>query len=163
MTPKTSVPLRSQRGIARAPTGAHKPQRVLVPVDGSANALRALEYLVRRSRTDSRPFQITVLNVQPNLPTSRFVSRAMLDEHYAKQSEEALAAARRLLEQRKLKADIRVLVGEPASAIVDLATRTRCSEIVIGTRGLGGLKGLLLGSVAAKVIQLSTVPVTVVP
>jgi len=86
----------------------------------------------------------------------------MLDEHYAKQSEEALAPARKFLERRKLTADIRVLVGEPASAIVELARRARCSEIVIGTRGLGGLKGLLLGSITTKVIQLSTVPVTVV-
>jgi nucleotide-binding universal stress UspA family protein len=159
MTPKIDSGREAEK---QARTKARKGQRILVPVDGSANALRALKYVARRSRTPSCPLLVTVLNVQPRLPTSAFVSRAMLDEHYAKQSEEALAPARKFLERRKLTADIRVLVGEPASAIVELARRARCSEIVIGTRGLGGLKGLLLGSITTKVIQLSTVPVTVV-
>lgn len=160
MTPKIDSGREAEK---QDTTEARKAQRILVPVDGSANALRALKYVARRSRTGGRRFLITVVNVQPRLPTSTFVSRAMLDEHCAKQSEEALARARKFLERCKLTADVRVLAGEPASAIVELARRARCSEIVIGTRGLGGLKRLLLGSVASKVIQLSTVPVTVVP
>jgi nucleotide-binding universal stress UspA family protein len=65
--------------------------------------------------------------------------------------------------RRNLSADVRVLVGDPAESIVETARRGRYSEIVMGTRGLGTLKGLLLGSVVTKVIQLSRVPVTVVP
>jgi nucleotide-binding universal stress UspA family protein len=156
MTPKIGSGREAEK---QARTEGRKGQRILVPVDGSANALRALKYVARRSRTASRPLLVTVLNVQPRLPTSAFVSRGMLEEHYAKQSEEALAPARRFLERVRLTADIRVLIGEPASAIVELARRTL--EIVIGTRGLGGLKALLLGSITSKVIQLSTVPVTV--
>jgi nucleotide-binding universal stress UspA family protein len=67
------------------------------------------------------------------------------------------------LDQRKLAAEGRMLVGDPASTIVAFARRARCSEIVVGTRGLGGLKGLLLGSVTPKVSHLSTVPGTAVP
>jgi nucleotide-binding universal stress UspA family protein len=43
--------------------------------------------------------------------------------------------------------------------IVQFATELQCDQIVIGPRGLGAIKGLLLGSVASKLIQLSTIPV----
>ena len=117
-------------------------------VDGSANSVRAL---------------LIILNVQPNVPTGMLLSRAMLSEHYTRQSEAAFRPARRYLVRRKLSVDVRSLFGDPAAVIVDFAQRSRCSEIVIGTRGLGALKGLLLGSVTTKVIHLSKIPVTVVP
>lgn len=46
--------------------------------------------------------------------------------------------------------------GNPAQAILDAAKRVDADLIVLGTRGLSDLKGLLLGSVSHKVIQLSS-------
>jgi len=43
--------------------------------------------------------------------------------------------------------------------ILQFAEEIQCDQVVIGPRGLGAVKGLLLGSVASKLIQLSTVPV----
>jgi nucleotide-binding universal stress UspA family protein len=54
------------------------------------------------------------------------------------------------------------VVGEPAEAIVREAKRGRYDLVVMGTHGRGALEGLLLGSVARKVIAQSPVPVTVV-
>jgi nucleotide-binding universal stress UspA family protein len=136
---------------------------ILVPIDGSDNSLRALAYVVKRERLAKRPFRVVLLNVQPQLPSSSFVSRTMIKEHLATQSDEALAPARRWLARRELAADVCVRVGEPAQTIVDVARQIRCGEIAMGTRGVGGLKGLLLGSVTTKVIQLARRPVTVIP
>jgi len=47
-----------------------------------------------------------------------------------------------------------------AAAIVRHARSLRCSEIVMGTRGMGDATRLVLGSVAARVVRLSRVPVT---
>lgn len=165
-TARASAPARRRRPQAPArgaAARARRAQRILVPVDGSANSLRALEYVAGRRGSADRPLQLTVLNVQPQLRPSLHVSRRMIDEHYASQSQAVLEPVRRFLARKKLPADVRVLVGAAAPTIVDLARHLRCGEIVIGTRGLGSLQGLLLGSVTTKVIQLSKIPVTVVP
>jgi len=71
-------------------------KKVLVPIDGSHNSLRALAYVVRQNAKGDRS-KIHLLNVQPHLPDSLFVTRAMISEYHLTQSEAALALARRLL------------------------------------------------------------------
>ncbi len=52
--------------------------------------------------------------------------------------------------------------GAAAETILELARERRCAAIVVGTRGLGAVAGLVLGSVAGKIVQLAPVPVTLV-
>jgi nucleotide-binding universal stress UspA family protein len=134
---------------------------ILVPIDGSDCSRRALEYAEKRA-SSAGGCLLLVLNVQPAIPPSRFVSRSMIAEHQKRCADEALKPARRFLSRRKIKSDIRVQIGDPATTIIALAKSKRCSEIVMGNSGLGGIARLLLGSVAAKVIQLAPCPVTVV-
>ncbi|GFE80087.1 universal stress protein [Steroidobacter agaridevorans] len=136
-------------------------QTILVPVDGSDPSTRALEYAVDRV-TMAGKGSLRVVNVQLGMPASRYVSRDMIAEHQHRLADAALKAARALLKRRKLDADISVHIGDPAATIVTLAKRRGCSEIVMGSRGRGRVAGMLLGSVASKVIQLSPCPVTIV-
>jgi nucleotide-binding universal stress UspA family protein len=53
-------------------------------------------------------------------------------------------------------------IGNPAEVIVAFARHRKCGEIVMGNSGLGGVAGLLLGSVARKVIFLARIPVVLV-
>jgi nucleotide-binding universal stress UspA family protein len=46
--------------------------------------------------------------------------------------------------------------------IVQFATEKQCDQIVIGPRGLGSVQGVLLGSVASKLIHLSPIPVLLI-
>jgi nucleotide-binding universal stress UspA family protein len=55
-----------------------------------------------------------------------------------------------------------VLEGDPAELITERAAQLGCHSIVTGTRGLGRIGALLLGSVAQKVVQLASMPVTLV-
>ena len=55
-----------------------------------------------------------------------------------------------------------ILVGDPAETIAKVAREQACDLIVMGTRGLGTVTGVLLGSVATKVIHLSDRPVLLV-
>ncbi|MEN9783544.1 MAG: hypothetical protein RJA24_887, partial [Pseudomonadota bacterium] len=57
---------------------------------------------------------------------------------------------------------VHMVVGETAEKIAATARRLRCSSIVMGTRGMGMLGTLVLGSIATKVIHLAKVPVTLV-
>jgi nucleotide-binding universal stress UspA family protein len=136
-------------------------RKILVPVDGSACSLRALELAVDRL-AEAQNASLIVINVQPGLPASRFVTRSMIAEHQHRMSEDALKPARAFLKSRKVKAEVVAKVGDPAAVIVALAERKGCSEIVMGNSGRGRVSGLLLGSVASKVIQLAPCPVTVV-
>lgn len=134
---------------------------LLVPIDGSQTALRALRIACQRFRAGGFG-RLVALNVQQPMPPSAFVSRQMIRDHHARQSEEALAPARALAARLKVPLDCRVAVGEPAAQIVATVHKSRGDEIVMGTRGLGRLGGLLMGSVAMKVVQLAPVPVTLV-
>ena len=63
---------------------------------------------------------------------------------------------------RGVKAETMLVRGHPARAILDAAKAKGTDLIVVGSRGLGGVKGLLLGSVSNAVVQNSKVPVMVV-
>jgi nucleotide-binding universal stress UspA family protein len=56
----------------------------------------------------------------------------------------------------------RLLEGEPASTIVDVARETDCSLIVMGTHGRSGIVRVLLGSVAEDVLRTAPCPVMTV-
>lgn len=136
-------------------------RKILVPMDGSPSALRALKHAARRKNRDGL-IQLVVLNVQAGLPASRHVTRRMISEYQAAQAETQLKAAREFIAARKLDAECYLRTGEVAATIVAVARETGCGEIVMGARGLGRVAGLVLGSVTSKVVHLSPVPVTLV-
>jgi nucleotide-binding universal stress UspA family protein len=136
-----------------------KAQKVLVTVDGSDNAIRALKFALSATPPDSRLF---VLYVQAPVPRSRAVSDALIQEHYGRQEEAALKNARKFLTRTKANAKVEVCIGEPAPTILEYARKKKCTQIVMGNHGHGTLAGLFLGSVAMKVVQLSEIPVTLV-
>ncbi|MFO1376776.1 MAG: universal stress protein [Steroidobacteraceae bacterium] len=136
-------------------------QSILVPLDGSATALRALEHACRRVH-DGESASITGLNVQAPMPPSRLVTRGMIADHQARESRTALRGARALAKRLRIPVEWQVVVGAPAPTIARFAREHGCVEIVMGTRGLGRLPGFVLGSTAMRVVQLAEVPVTLV-
>lgn len=140
---------------------ATKPRPVLVPVDGSPSSLRALTLACRRVR-ERDGGTVIALNAQPPMPPNRFTPAADIRSHQQRMAEEVFLKVERLARRQKVPVTQRMVVGLPAETILREAERSRADEIVMGTRGLGKLGGLLLGSVATKVVQLSKVPVTLV-
>lgn len=132
-------------------------KKVLVAMDGSKSAMRALEFAAANYAVP-----LVVLNVQPPMPSSRFVSRRMIAEHQHRSAEEALAPARKLIARRGLDAEVVTAVGDPAETLIRVAKKHRCGIIVMGSRGQGRVANLLLGSVANKVVQTAQCPVAVV-
>jgi nucleotide-binding universal stress UspA family protein len=136
-------------------------KRILVPVDGSACSIHALEYAARRQR-ESDGLEILVLNVQPSIRPSRTLSRALIAEHQSRNAEAALKPALAAIKRLRLKTTPQSQIGNPAAVIVALARHRKCGEIVMGNSGLGAVAGLVLGSVARKVIFLARSPVVLV-
>lgn len=136
--------------------------RILVPVDGSTCSIHALEYAARRQRESSARTDIVVLNVQRPIPPSRFLTRALIAEHQARNADESLNPILRVIKRLKLDATCHALIGEPAATIVAFAQKKRCGEIVMGNSGMGAIAGLVMGSVARKVVFLAKTPVILV-
>ncbi|HET6845955.1 MAG TPA: universal stress protein [Anaerolineales bacterium] len=138
---------------------------VLVPIDGSENALRALRHVISPTSICREPGQIHLLNVQAPVASGvvrLFLSREDLSGYYEEEAEHALAPAREELEKAGVSFQVEVRIGEVAENIARYAREQRCSLIAMGTRGMGSVANLLLGSVATKVIGLSEIPVLLV-
>jgi nucleotide-binding universal stress UspA family protein len=136
-------------------------KKVLVPIDGSAGSVKALEYIANRRKHGER-FTVLVINVQPEILPSRFVPKDMIERYQNAESEKALGKANVAKLINELKADVYSDVGDAAETIVKFAKKSGCHEIIMATRGLGQVKGLLMGSTATKVVHLSPLPVTLV-
>lgn len=135
--------------------------KVLIPIDGSRHSIRALEYAVERQKR-GEPFTTVILHVQPDIPPSAYLDRNMVLKWKSSELKRLTSKTKVKSLKDQLGAEILVATGNEAVEIVAYAKKTRCQEIVMGTRGLGALKGLFLGAVAIKVVQLATVPVTLV-
>ncbi len=137
--------------------------RILIPVDGSENALRAVRFLIRKSALFRDPLQIHLLNVQHPFPgTLRGVHHEARKEHHD-EGLRMLVDARKLLDEAGVQYEHHVIVGEAPQVIARFVTDHGIDQVVMGNRGLGTVSGLLLGSVTTKVLHLVRVPVLLVP
>ena len=151
---------------APAPARPSLVNRILLPVDASDNAARAVEYVIAMRRLHPAPetMDIHLMNVQREVSgdVSRFVARDSLQDYHRERSEQALERPRKMLDDAGVKYSVHMLVGKPWEGISDYAGVNRCDQIVMGTRGLGTYTGAALGSVAHGVAQRSPVPVLLV-
>ena len=79
-----------------------------------------------------------------------------------RRSEDILKPAAELAKAAGVKFSTEILIGEVAGAIARYAQEHGCDAIVMGTRGMGAVGNLVLGSIATKVIHLTKLPVTLV-
>ena len=138
-------------------------RKVVVPIDESEASLRALGVAVERARATGAALHL--LNVQPPVASGMvrmFVSQDAIDRYHAEESERAFGPARQLLQKDQVPFKQAMRVGTPHEIIAAYANPAGNDEIVMGSRGMGAIGNLVLGSVATKVIHAARVPVTLV-
>lgn len=135
--------------------------RILLPVDGSDSSLAAVRFAIAKLASADSGIELHLLNAQPPLPSNaaRFIDSGTIRDFHQEEGAKALAGARKLLDEAGVAYTSNVAVGDPADSITTYADQKKCDAIVMGTRGLGRVAGLLLGSVATKVLHLTKVPV----
>lgn len=144
--------------------------RIALPYDGSASARHAIDYVIGLGPVcDRRRIDVHLINVQEAiLGIADSFGRDATDvaSRLAASARETglklLTEPANLLEAAAVRAQSSVLIGDPANLIADYIHKNQCDAVVMGTRGLGHIGGLLLGSVASKIIHLVKVPVTLV-
>lgn len=151
----TEVPSLSARGEPAM-------TKVLVPIDGSPNALNALRHLLRSVPMDA--LRVVLLNVQPalNRRIGRHVAGAQRNGWRQERADAALRQAREELTRHGVAHEMRVAVGDRAELIGEIAAETGCSRIVIGTARKHSLTRLVENSVTARLLDRAPVPVEVV-
>jgi len=139
-------------------------RRILVPVDFSRHADFVLEWAAHLAKEHSS--RLLLLHAY-HLPVEfqQLEGAYLPQDFWASVKAEAEQNLRRYAEPLRaqgLTVDLLVREGYPATVIEQEAIDQRADLIVIGTRGLSGLKHLLLGSIAERVVQKAPCPVLTV-
>lgn len=138
-------------------------QHILLPIDGSNQADKALEYAI-----DHYPdAEFTVLHVLElgtgDLSAFAGMTGAVPDEdHLTEAADELLADAKTRIEAVGATATTDRRQGRPHRAITDEIDEGSYDLVVLGSHGRDGVARVLLGSVAEKVVRRSPIPVLVV-
>jgi len=132
-------------------------ENILLAFDGSAHAQKAA--LVAADL--ARQYRASLYLIHTYEPVPDYLGEPFLQQAISRRTEAAdrvVAQALALLgELPRLEAE--VLEGPPAEAILRVSEVRKVDLIVMGTRGLGQLKGLLLGSQSQKVLAHAPCPV----
>lgn len=138
--------------------------KLLLPVDGSAASDNAVGQFIKLVPSYREMPEVHLLNVQfplrGNVPM--FIDKKSIDLYYQEEGAKELSSARALLDQADISYRFHVSSGNPPNIILRYAEEMNFDQIVLGPRGLGTVKGILLGSVASRIIQLSKIPVLLI-
>ena len=135
--------------------------RILVPIDGSEHAEKALTLALEMA--EKHEACIEILTVVPGLvndPEWMKVYTKKMKENGEVMLSEALRKA------KESKPEIKILKrleeGVTVPKILEIAKEENHDIIIIGSRGLGFVKGFILGSVSSKVVNQAEIPVLIV-
>jgi nucleotide-binding universal stress UspA family protein len=139
--------------------------KVLLPVDGSACSLRAVDHLIAHGAWFREVPVIHLLHVHVPIPIGRIqahVGKESLLAYYREESQEAVAGAQRKLDAAGLFHTTHLHVGQPAEVIARMAGELQPDLIIMGSHGRTGVVELVMGSVASRVLHLVQCPVLLV-
>ena len=136
---------------------------VLVPVDGSRNALRAVRHAINEYRRDHE-LRLHLLNVQPQLSrhAARFVSRQDREGWLHDRADVAMSGAVALLTDAGVPHHTHRAIGKRAEEICRAARQLDVQRIVMGTARKNSITRMLEDSVTHKVLEMTPVPVEIV-
>jgi nucleotide-binding universal stress UspA family protein len=139
--------------------------KLLVAIDGSKQSERVVTHLVTHARSYiGSDGELHLLNVQPPLTRNagKFVHADTVKQFHRDKGVKALESARTPLRHAGIAHEVHIDVGNPAEVIDRYARELATDIIVMGTRDLGKLGDLVLGSTSERVLRLTTLPVLIV-
>jgi nucleotide-binding universal stress UspA family protein len=141
--------------------------KILLAVDGSAHTIKAVDYLADHFDWFDTPPELHVLHVQPSLPISEghiaaMVGQEAIESYYKEESEAALAPAEESLKKHGIPFQASYEVGDIAQKIHAYICQHSIDLLVMGTHGRGAFRNLVMGSIATKVLAITSVPVLLI-
>ncbi len=135
-------------------------KKILVPLDGSKNSFRGLDeaiYIARQSQ--AMVFGLHIIPVYPRNFADAIIPYQLFQE---KEAKKFLNLAKTKCARQGVLFKSKIIYGSPVVEISHHAKNKKFDMIVIGSRGMGGIKEMFLGSVAKSLIHSSKIPVLVV-
>ena len=136
-------------------------KKIVLAVDGSEYSHRASMY----AKSLAERYEADLFLIHVFSHTSDLLGYQDFEKLYSKRKSAGQAIlddAQKLLGSSTIKVHKELIEGSEAEAILTVTKKNQADLIVMGTRGFGAVKGLLIGSVSRKVIHLSACPVMVV-
>ena len=138
-------------------------KKILIPFDGSEHSKRAILFAADVAQQHNSELFLVHVVKDKDIPPEilEYVKSEKINGGIGKVSaklisEGIMKAARKQVQEMGLKiAKSMVFSGDPVEEIIQFAKNNDIDMIVIGSRGLGQIKGLLLGSVSSKVCHLA--------
>jgi nucleotide-binding universal stress UspA family protein len=142
---------------------------ILLAADGSDYSIKAGEYIATHFRECPGTVELHLLHVHLPIPRGLALAQAeklfggdVDDRYYKEESLAALAPVEQILRKHNIPFKSTYRVGDIAEEIIGYASENMMDMIVMGSHGHGGLKSLVMGSVATKVMAMSRIPVLIV-
>lgn len=139
-------------------------KKLLVPVDGSVHAERALLHAISLAKPLGASLHI--LHICEEFPDAdrahAYYTKAELEKPAKERGEAIVKAAREKAAAEGIPVTTEVSFGEIAPTIVNRAAELGCDGIIMGSHGIGFLATVFMGSKACKVVELTNLPVTLI-
>lgn len=137
-----------------------KIDKILVPIDGSKNSLRAFDIALFLAKTHKANVTgVAIIDLQSVLEYSVLDP---ISKRLEKRATRLLKKAKDTASNKRVTFCGEIVKGRTGPSIVKIAQKGKFDLIVMGARGLGSFSGIVLGSVSNFVIQKSKLPVLIV-
>lgn len=140
--------------------------KIVIAVDGSEPSLAATRALIKHRPLYKDPVEIHLLHICPPIPrlygTHYVVDAATIERILREDAEAAMVSSKILFDKWGVTYTSEHFVGEAPAMIASIAEEKGADFIYVGARGLGALKGAILGSTTLKLLQVAKTPVVVV-
>jgi nucleotide-binding universal stress UspA family protein len=139
--------------------------KILVPTDGSACALRALDYVIDLASLMGNVHSISLLSVHDDAGLKhvrKHFPKGTIEGYLHDLSVKELKSSKSKLDKSSLDHEVMIQTGHVAAQIVKVAKSGKFDLIVMGAKGRSTFTDMLIGSVAQRVLSATHVPVTLI-
>lgn len=138
---------------------------ILIAADGSEYTCRAAQYVASQPGWLQPSSHLHIFHAEPPVTSPRaraILGKEVVDDYYKHECEAALAPAEKILREKNVLFQSAYAVGVITEEIQKYVEKNDIDMIVMGSHGQTGLRNLVLGSVATKILAITAVPVLIV-
>lgn len=138
--------------------------KIVLAVDGSAYTKRMLSYLAAHDELVAKDSEFVALNVTAEVPphAARFLAHDVVQQYYADEGEKVLGPVREFAQMQGWPLRERHAVGYAPNVLAELVEAEKPDLLVMGSHGHGAFLSAVLGSVSARLLAHTKVPVLLI-